>query len=253
MTDADEFSVLVKPSAVRANEAVADLAADRGRELAYPDRTAAATAADRLSGGGDGRVRIQRVAPQDPEGVDAYLIADPERRTRDPEGSLESGLTYDVSGNQYGALGEALVLAHPVDPPGITRYVRRDLDLPEGKLADLRVTVEADPDPVAFVDGSGERLTWVPDCRATARLGPGGRVLGEYWCEIKTGDGSFERSQREVMGQMARTATVLAVRVDVGDLPDSYSVRIREESPRESGDGRLVEGSGRDATLDEFG
>lgn len=251
MGDPGEFSVAVKASAVQANDAVESRRAAEGPVWAFASREGAAAAAEHLSREGEGRVRVQRSAPGDDD-ADAYLVADPERRTRDPDGALGEGLTFDVSGNQYGALGEALVLAHPVNPPGITRYVREDLGTSrsDGAGTDLRVVLDPDPDPVTVRDGSGSRLTWIPDCRALARRD--GRVLGEYVCEVKTGDASFERAQRTVMAQTARTATVLAVRVDVDALPDSYTVRVREEPAGDPDEGEPVDAS-RNATLDEFG
>lgn len=251
------FAVAVKDSARRANDAVVDLASERGEVLAFDSGAAAGAAAERLSARGEGRVRIQRAAPQDPAGVDAYLVADPERRTRDPDGSVEAGLTFDVTGNQYGALGEALLAAHPVNPPALTHYARQDLGAGSGEEdrqgGDLRVELDADPDPVRFRDGSGTRLTWVPDCRAVARRGPAGRSLATYDCEVKTGDASLERAQRTVMAAQARVTTVLVLRVDVGALPESYSVRIDEVEPGNPDDGQLLDESGRDARLDEFG
>ncbi|PSQ17482.1 hypothetical protein BRD00_07165 [Halobacteriales archaeon QS_8_69_26] len=246
MADAgDEFVVEVKQSAVRTNDAVGDRTTDRGSVWTFD----APEAARRLSDRGEGRVAVQRSTPQD-DAVDAYLVAGPERRIREPDGSLDEGLTFDVSGNQYGALGEALVLAHPVNPPGITRYAREDA-LPDDRPGDdLRVVLDADPDPVAVRDAAGTRLTWVPDCRARALLD--GRRVAEYVCGVKTGDASFERAQRTVMAATARIATVLAVRVDVEELPDSYAVRVREETASDPDEAHLLDGA-RDATLDEFG
>lgn len=252
------FTVAVKRSARRANAAVRDVAADRGEALDYDSEAEAVAAAERLSAEGEGRVRIQRAAPQDAAGVDAYLVADPERRTHDPDGSVERGLTFDVTGNQYGALGESLLLAHPVNPPVLAHYARQDLDGIDadgggrGDGEDFRVELDADPDPVTYLDGSGTRLTWIPDCLATARRGEAGRTLATYWCEVKTGDASLERAQRKVMAGKARVASVLILRIDVGDLPESYSVRIDEVEPGDPGDGELLDEGGRDARLDDF-
>ncbi|MFC4358297.1 hypothetical protein ACFO0N_10100 [Halobium salinum] len=264
------YRVAVKPSARAANEAVESFVGERGEQVDFTSEAQADAVARRLSTAGETPVGVQCAAPQDPTPVDAYLVADPERRTEVPTGSAESGLTFDVSGNQYGALGEALVLSRRRDPPLLTHVVREDpaLDLSPGETERLHVVVDTDPEPVCCVDPeTGERREWRPDCRAVASLGADGRTLTEYWCEVKTGAASFQRGQRAAMETKAREAPVLAIRVDVDDLPDSYTARVERVSPADgddpvpNGDGGTMvvrsstegaQGGTREGTLDEF-
>jgi hypothetical protein len=72
----------------------------------------------------------------------------------------------------------------------------------------------------------------VPDCKVVVRDGWNGPVLERYYCEIKTGNASFERSQVAAMEQLAREERVLKIRMLIEELPDRYSLRIHEvESP----------------------
>lgn len=272
MTDRDGFRVAVKPSTIDANEATRALTAERGNPLTFESRTAAEAEAARLSERGATPVAIQRAAPQDPEHVDAYLVPRPERRTRDPIESADGRLTFETTAAQYGALGETLVCCYSANPPLLTAYVRDDLgDEFSGDVEDsLWIDVDRDPDPVVYGATSGDsatgrnnasgrdtatdratRLSWVPDCVARARDGPGGPVLSAYYCEIKTGDASFQRDQATVMAYEAREANVLKVRVDVDGLPDEYTARIDRVDPEEPPRG-ISNLSSPDARLDDF-
>ena len=251
--DPDPFTVAVKDSARDANRAVRRLARAEGDRLDFDSEAAAHRRARELSADGDAAIKVQRAAPQDPDDVDGYLVGWPDRRTRTPEGTPTEGLTFDTEANQYGALGEALVCTPAVNPPLLTHFARVDTDLDVGganrdeanldtgaaerggDASDERLRVELDADPEPVVVRSDRR--WVPDCRAVVRLGPDRPVLTEYWCEVKAGDGSFERSQREAMRAKAREATVLKIRVDLDDLPESYTAWVRRVEPDEGGDG----------------
>lgn len=242
--DSGSYRVAVKDSATESNAAARDL----DREVVRFDSVSEAhRRARRLSEEGDTPVKIQQAAPQDSDDVDGYLVAWPERRRWNPDGTPTEGLTFDTAANQYGALGEAVVLTPTVNPPVLTHFARVDADLSERETATLRVELDTDPDPVE-VAGSKR---WEPDCRAVVRLGPDRPVLTEYWCEVKTGDGSFERSQRAAMTAKAREATVLKIRVEVDDLPDSYTAWVRTVDP---GEGEAVESEPYriDSTLDDF-
>jgi hypothetical protein len=72
------------------------------------------------------------------------------------------------------------------------------------------------------------RLNWHPDCCVIARDGWKDGLIERYWCEIKTGNASFERQQVESMRKLAAEERVLKIRVIIDDLPDQYSVRIHE-------------------------
>ncbi|MFC7081682.1 hypothetical protein [Halorussus caseinilyticus] len=234
--DAESFTVAVKDSAREVNEAARRVAITEGDRLEFDSETAAHRRARELSEGGETPVKVQRAAPQDPDDVDGYLVAWPERRTQNPEGSPTEGLTFDTEANQYGALGEAVAFTPEVNPPLLTHFARVDADLPDVDFSDRErdeLRVELDTDPAPVVVGSDRR--WEPDCRAVVRLGPDRPVLTEYWCEVKTGDGSFERSQREAMRAKAREASVLKIRVELDDLPDRYTAWVRTVEP-DSGD-----------------
>jgi uncharacterized protein (UPF0548 family) len=56
---------------------------------------------------------------------------------------------------------------------------------------------------------------------------------GEYYCEIKTGNASFERSQVAVMKELAKQERVLKIWGDIDDLSEQYSLQIREVAPSE--------------------
>ena len=214
-----------------------DVAAARGGPgalLEYEDREAAAAAAERYSDEGDVPLRLQAPAPQDPRDVDAYLVANPERRVRRPTGTLDDGLDFETSASQYGALGESLLTSHEQDPPVLLAWARRTVDTEDGR--DPAVQLEADPDPVTFrSQDTGETATWRPDCAATVTVG--GAIERRLLCEIKTGNASTERDQRRVMQWAAseRDRTVLLLRLDVEELPDGYSARIQEIDPEEPG------------------
>lgn len=254
MTGRDGFRVAVKPSTLEANEAARAAATDRGRTLLFESREDAEAEANRLSERGSTRVAIQRAAPQDPDDVDAYLVPRPERRTHEPVESTDGRSTFETTAAQYGALGETLICCYGANPPVLTEYARNDVGgQPSGDTEDrLWIDVDRDPDPVVYSSSDDDsRLSWIPDCVARARDGPDGPLLEAYWCEIKAGDASFQRDQATVMAYKASEATVLKIRVDVVDLPERYTVRIDEVSPREPPRG-LTNQASPDARLDDF-
>ena len=271
MADRDGFRVGVKPSAVGANEAVEAVVADEGDALVYGSRDDAEAEAARLSERGATPVAIQRAAPQEPAYVDAFLVPRPERHTHDPIESVEGRLTFETTAAQYGALGETLVCSYGANPPLLSAYARADLDgvLPDG-ADDLWIDVDSDPDPIVYgatgrngsmgragaadraaATSRDARRCWVPDCVARVRAGVGGPLLETYYCEVKTGDASFQRDQAAVMAYEARESTVLKIRVDVDGLPDAYTARIDEVEPEEPPAG-LTNLASRDARLDDF-
>lgn len=260
-----------------------------GALLQYEHREAAAAAAERYSEEGDVPVRLQAPAPQDPRDVDAYLVAIPERRVRRPEGSLDEGLSFETSAAQYGALGEALLTSHEQDPPILLAYARRtmgaddadgdtDDDSEDGETAtdgdptideetttdgdpandadpaidaEPAVQLDAEPDPVSYRNrDTDEEVTWIPDCAATVTVG--GSIERRFLCEVKTGDASTERDQRQVMRWAGSEdeREVLLVRIDVEDLPDGYTARIQEIEPEAPGR-EWIRGDA-DRTLGEF-
>ena len=247
--DAEPFTVAIKESAREVNEPARRLATIEEDRVTFASETEAHRRARELSAEGESVVKVQRAAPQDPDDVDGYLVGWPQRRHQTPDGSPTEGLTFDTEANQYGALGEAVVLTPEVNPPLLTHFARVDADLGEesadSDADDVRVELDTDPDPVTV--GSDRR--WEPDCRAVVRLGPDRPVLTEYFCEVKSGDGSFERSQREAMAAKAREATVLKIRVELDDLPDSYTAWVRKVAPDEGDDAETYRVN---SSLDQF-
>ncbi|UPV75983.1 hypothetical protein M0R89_07960 [Halorussus limi] len=242
--DAEPFTVAVKESAREANEPARRLATIEGDRVAFASEAEAHRRARELSAEGESAVKVQRAAPQDPDDVDGYLVGWPQRRHQTPDGSPTEGLTFDTEANQYGALGEAVVCTPEVNPPLLTHFARVDADLDAD--SEVRVELDTDPDPVAV--RSDRR--WEPDCRAVVRLGPDRPVLTEYFCEVKSGDGSFERSQREAMRAKAREATVLKIRVELEELPDSYTAWVRKVAPEDGDSGERAYRV--NASLDSF-
>jgi hypothetical protein len=148
--------VSLKPSAVRGNDAAATYAATHGERLRYASREEAERVAGVLTRAGAAPVRLQAAAPQDPEGVDAYLVGASRADESDPGGDPAEGWTFGVSANQLGAVGEALVLGRASSPPALRHYVARELDRPPGSF---ELAVEAETDPVRTPDGNGSPST----------------------------------------------------------------------------------------------
>ncbi|MFT4932321.1 MAG: hypothetical protein ACI91T_002212, partial [Natronomonas sp.] len=139
--------------------------------------------------------------------------------------------TFDASGNQYGAVAEALLATPGTNPPALTYYVREDLDLND----EVRVEVERERTVTREIDADDGRrtATWTADLVVTAYRPSTGAPLREYWCEIKAGAASFERDQTAVMRAKADdpAVTVLKIRVDLDPLPDRYGVRFDPVEP----------------------
>ncbi|WP_415381620.1 hypothetical protein [Halosimplex sp. TS25] len=217
------YRLAVKPGALEANEPLVDVCDEHGEVLSFGSRPKAEAFARRLSAE-DGTLRVQAAAPNDLSEDDGYLLAAYDRSVREPAAVDGDTWTFDVGANLYGALGETVVKSGE-KPPAIEYFVEGDLDAyPDDLETGLRIDVSSDVYVPADEGGGG----WIPDCCVTARDGWNGEVLEEYWCEIKTGDASFERGQVETMRQLAAESRVLKIRVLIDDLPDQYSVRIHE-------------------------
>ena len=219
------YRVLVKESAIKSNEAVAEFVDERGDVIEFDSRDVAEAQAERLSMVGD-QVRIQTVAPQDPADVDGYLIHFPKRNTTAPKDSDRVGFTFDVGANQYGELGEALVYGSYGLSPGIKYYFYNELD-----------TVQKDTHRVWRIQNPylpeeiESAISWSPDCLINVSSRRDGKIVDQYFCEIKTGNASFERNQARDMRAVARTHGVLKIRVVIDRLPDEYTIRIAEMTP----------------------
>ena len=218
------YRIEVKPTAVRANPAVRQFVEDRDTVVECESRAAAETLATELSDGG-GRVRIQTAAPQDPSSVDGYLVRFPKRSRTEPKASSKPGSTFDVGANLYGALGRALIVGDYGVSPALSHYF-----FDEPGHHDREVHRLCRVSDVSLGD-RGVRVSWVPDCVIGVRRSGTGDVIAEYFCEIKTGAASFQRGQRSDMKTAAETVAVLKIRVDIGGLPDEFTVRIDRIGP----------------------
>ena len=217
----DGYRLAIKPGAIEANEPLVDVCDEHGEVLSFGSRPKAEAFARRLSADG-GALRVQAAAPNDSSEDDGYLLAAYDRSVREPATVDGNTWTFDIGANLYGALGETVVVSGG-KPPVIECFVEEDLDAyPDDLESGLRISVESD----IYVPSDGDGSGWIPDCRVTATDGWNGEVLEKYWCEIKTGDGSFERGQVETMRQLATEARVLKVRVLIDDLPDQSTIYL---------------------------
>ncbi len=215
------FTVRVKPSAIETNGAVAEAVEDRGRRWRFASKPEAVAFVEECNGTGN-RVRLQAVAPQDPDDVDGYVIRFPQRHVDRPKRRDGSRWTWDVGANQYGELGRALVFGGYGLAPGLKRYLAEQLDACE---TDSGLRVIADPDLGAAIP---EPPAWEPDCLI---IGEGKAGGARFFCEIKAGNGSLERAQKASMQTVARYHHALKIQVDLADLPDEYAVRVTEVHP----------------------
>lgn len=219
------YIVSIKQNAIESNDTVAELVEEQGTVVEFQSREDAETHAQRFSRSGD-RVRIQKVAPQDPDDVDGYLIHSPKRYTSEPKASNLSGLTFDVGANQYGELGEALICGSYGLAPGVKYYFNNELENVDEEKHRLRgINRPYLPDSIK------SDVSWSPDCLVQVHSRTDWEVVDQYFCEVKTGDGSFERNQPNGMMTVANEYGVLKIRVIVDQLPDEYTIRITEVSP----------------------
>lgn len=225
-----DFRVEAKPGALEVNTELRAAVEQHGHVLGFNSHTQAIAYADQLSATG-GDLRLQAVAPNGPADIDAYLLADHNPSITEPATINGDTWTFDVGANLYGTLGEALLTATP-KPHALLYYVKQDLDVDDTDT-EHRLTVDVETDCVISLpdEQSDERNQWNPDCKLIARNGWNGPILETYYCEIKTGDASFERTQRDTMQLLAEDKRVLNIRVLIDDLPDQYSLRIHEVTP----------------------
>ena len=223
------FTVEIKSGALETNKALVDIQEEHGEMLSFRSKAEAEAFAEQLSTDA-GPLRIQAAAPNDPNDVDGYLLAQYDRSIKKPATTDDGTWTFDVGANLYGALGEAVVTSGS-KPPALEYFVKQDLasDLDDLDFG-LRISVTSG-DPVSL---DHTQLSWLPDCCIEARDGWQGDLLERYWCEIKTGEASFERSQAAAMQALAADERVLKIRVLIDSLPDQYSVRIIEVEPSEN-------------------
>ena len=229
--DRSGFLIEAKSGALDVNRRLVDHVETYGRTLEFGSRGHAENYARQLSAAA-GSLRIQAAPENDPSDVDAYLLADHSPSIREPAAVDGDTLTFDVGATLYGALGEAVLLESP-RAHALHYYVRQDLELDDDELVEgLDVNVESGK-LVSFDGIDKEQTSWIPDCVVVARDGWDGPVLERYYCEIKTGNASFERSQVAAMERLAREERVLKIRMHIEELPDQYSLRVHEVEPSE--------------------
>ena len=174
----------------------------------------------------DGGLRVQKAASNNPADVDAYPLTEHNPSITEPASVRGDTLTFDIGANLYGALREAVVMGAPTSS-ALEHFMKDDLADVEFRDG-LRVRF-TDSEYVSFGDwGEAERGNWLPDCLVEARDGWRNPPVETYWCEIKTGDASFERTQVAAMRGLSREKRVLKIRVLIDNLLDQYSVRIHE-------------------------
>lgn len=210
----------VKESAVEANRAVADLVEGDGPFHEFDSREAAEDVARHLSERG-GRVSVQASAPQDPTDADGYLVRDPVQYHQQPRDSDTAGMTFDVGANLYGELGRALVYGTYGVSPALRYYFYEGVEGVERETHRLNAVGEP-----YFPDGFEADVSWLPDLLVRTYRRRFNALDGMYFCEIKTGEASFQRGQLQDMRTVAEEFGVLKVRVDITDLPDEYTVSI---------------------------
>jgi hypothetical protein len=223
------FVLDVKPGALEVNDTLAEVVEEHGTTLEFGSRSQAEDYAEQLSAS-DGALRVQAAAQNDPSDVDAYLLADHNPSIAEPASVDGKTWTFDVGANLYGLLGEA-ILKHAPKPHALIYFVRQDLEIADEELQ-WGLNVEVKDTIPLVVNRNGEKNRWTPDCMVEAKDGWSGRVLERYYCEIKTGNASFERSQVKTMQALAEDERVLKIRVEIDELPEQYSLRIHEVEPR---------------------
>lgn len=89
----EPYVVEIKRSARRLNGAASEWVARRGATRTFATKADARRWAVAISG--DGPVRVQDAAPNDPDDVDGYLVADPLHRRSDEPGEEAANATFE--------------------------------------------------------------------------------------------------------------------------------------------------------------
>ena len=96
----EPYVVEIKRSARRINGAASEWVARRGSTRTFATKADARRWAIAISG--DGPVRVQDAAPNDPDEVDGYLVVDPLYRRRAPDSAAEgANATLDGTGSAW--------------------------------------------------------------------------------------------------------------------------------------------------------
>ena len=215
------YRMEIKGNAIKLSSAIRDVSEERGHIVEFESEEAAESWKNKFSVE-NGQIRISTVAPQDPRDLDGYLIGFPERNTHEPKQTEKVGLTFDVGANLYGEIGEALICGSYGLSPGIQYYFFEEV---EGvNQQDNWIRSISRPNLANITDSE---ISWSPDC--LIEVGDyETSSTAQYFCEVKTGDASFERNQVEGMERVAKNYNVLKIRVIIENLPEEYTVRINE-------------------------
>lgn len=217
------FRVAIKESAKAHNERAREIAEAAGTARQFPSRRAAEEFTDDLCARG-APVRLQAPAPQDSDDVDAYLVKDGQAQEWEPIETDGHGATFPVGANVFGSLGLGVIGLDGRVSPALSHYFAELA--PESKRGRVvNVTVH----PACPEQSSGEG-PWRPDVRVDVSS-RGVKSRDVYFGEVKSGGASFQRNQRVGMQEVAESYGVLRIRVDLEELPDRYTVRIREITP----------------------
>lgn len=229
--DRTGYVVEVRSGALATNSGLGEAVETHGRTLEFGSRSHAEDYAQQLAASG-GSLRVQAAPDNDRRNVDAYLLADHDPSIGEPADVDGDTWTFDVGANLYGALGET-VLLEPPNPHALEYFVRQDLNLDDDDRLERGLNVDIQSGGIISIDGDqdADPDRWIPDCEIVAADGWDGPVLARYYCEIKTGNASYQRSQIAAMEELAREERVLKIRVQIEELPERYSLRIREVEP----------------------
>ena len=222
------FIVEVRVGAINVNSTLPDVIEAYSRTLEFGSRSHAEAYASQLSAL-DGSLKIQAAPENEPDDIDAYLLADHTPSITEPANIDGKMWTFDVGANLYGALGEAILSSAPKSH-ALYYFVQQNLATDDDEL-ESRLILEVETSKPISVDFPDGTKRWTPDCIVQARNGWGGSLLARYYCEIKTGNASFEQSQVAVMEELAKQERVLKIRISIDNLPEQYSLRIHEIVP----------------------
>ncbi len=218
------YRVFLTESAQDANSRAESHVEQEGQILTFRSKQAVEDLVDDWSTDGT-RLRVQQAAPNDPREVNAYIVPNPVRHTSKPKKSNKEGLVFDTTANQYGELGEAVVAGSYGISPGLKYYIKQNIDLPPGD--EYKITKRSSSrisDSIEY-DGS-----WTPDLIIDIKRIENWETYETLYCEIKSGNASFERRQKEAMQSLAKDYKVLKIRVDITELPSEYRLLIESVS-----------------------
>ena len=130
-----ETHVEIKESAIKQNQAVKEYVAQHESLVTFQSLADAEDFAGEMTTAGEQPVGLQNTAPQDTTDADLYLVYQSTRQTHTPYEPEADTWTFDITANQYGAIGEALITAPGV--PALRHYVEEHLAPDAG---DIRVS-----------------------------------------------------------------------------------------------------------------